>query len=301
MPPVKQSVNNQRPQQRTDSLNTARLGGILSRAIAVSDLPETYVKVVVYGTNRVGKTVWSCMFPKPLLLIDTEPAIGSGGAASVKRVPGVHFLKLEDTASVNQTAQEIAQAGMFRTIVIDSATSLERITLAEILKQPSVIDMMDPKVIGLGNAGQSIYMERTDRMIKLLRPFINLPCHVVITAKEKDHNPNKEDKRSKMVRGPQDESFYGPELGGALAGWLKDACEIVQLSVQKEMKVNRVQMGSDVVESLQETGRSIRRLRIMAHQNYAAGIRSQDHNIPEFIDNPTFDKFMSVINGTYKS
>lgn len=210
---------------------------------------------------------------------------------------GVTFLKLENTADVSQLVKELEGHNPFKTVVVDSTTSLERIVLAEILKQPSVIDMMDPKVIGMGNAGQSIYMERADRMIKILKPYLDLPCHTILTAKEKDHNPNKEDKRSKMVRGQQDESFFGPDMGGATANWLKDACEIMQLSVQKEVVVKRVKVGDDVIERMEETGRNIRRLRIVAHANYAAGLRCEHADIPEFIDEPTYDKIMSVING----
>jgi hypothetical protein len=303
MPPVN---SNNIPKTTRQQVNPAqvpqRMTGILSRAIPISQLPETHIKAIVYGVNRVGKTTWSCQFPKPLLLVDCEPAKDSGGAKSVRKMQGVTFLKLEDTDSLRQLAEELITHNPFKTVVIDSVTSLERIVLAEIMKLPAVKDLVKPSDIGLGPAGMDIYMKRSDMMRKLLRLYLDHPCHTVFTAKEKDHNPNKGDMRSKVVRGHQEESFYGPDLGGGTVEWLRDACDyIMQLTIQKEVITRQIKMGDDVIERQEETGKTIRRLRTTYHPNYAVGIRSENpESVPEFIDNPTFDKFLAMINGTYK-
>ena len=251
----------------------------------------------MYGPNRSGKTVWSCGAPKPLLLVDCEPEKDGGGARSVKGVSGVTFLKLDDMDSIMKLAEELTQHNPFRTIVLDSVTSLERIVLGEIMKMPAVKDMMSPKMIGLGAAAMDIYSERAIRMRKVLRPYLDMPCHTVFTAKQKDHNPNKSDQRSKLVREQHEESFFGPDVGGGTAEWLKDACDIVQLGMVKEIKVHQVKVGDDVIDREEETGRKVRRLRITNHPNFAVGVRSSRLDIPDYIDEPTFDKFMSVIRG----
>lgn len=294
MPPISKSTNS-RPQVQSQRINPSQMTGILSRAIPVEQLPESHIKAIIYGVNRVGKTTWACQFPKPLLLVDCEPS-KEGGAGSVRRESGVTFLKMDNSADVVQLATELVNNNPFKSVVIDSVTSLERIVLAEIVKLPAVKDMMKPSDIGFGQAGQAIYMKRSEEMRKILRHYIDLPCHVVFTAKEKDHNPNKDDNRSKVVRGHQEESFYGPDLGGGTVEWLRDACDyILQLTMQKEIVTKKVKFGDEEIERHEETGKTVRRLRMILHTNYAAGCRAETQDIPEFIDNPTFEKFIKVV------
>ena len=66
---------------------------ILSRARAVDQLPQAPSKILLYGQNRVGKTWLACEAEKPLLLLSLEPS-QSGGAETVRKVPGIKMLRL---------------------------------------------------------------------------------------------------------------------------------------------------------------------------------------------------------------
>ena len=283
-------VNRQRP--AVTKRAAAPAGSLLDSAVDVGDLPDSSIKMVIYGENRVGKTTLACQFPKPLLLVGLEPN-QTGGALSVRKVPGVKFLRLETVAAVLQLAGElVGNDHGYATVVIDSATSLQDIILKEILGLPAVPDMLT-----WGSAGRDEYRERSEKTRECLRPFLNLACHTVLTAKQRDHNPPKDDK-PRIVKGLTIESFFAADLGGATVGWLHDACDyICRLYIAKETVTRTVQVGKTQQHHEEETGRLVRRLQTMYHPNFAAGFRSQNPDgVPPYVDEPTYDKIRAIID-----
>lgn len=288
------TVHKQKPAPASNQ--PKQTGSILSRAISVQSLEEDYIKLVLYGQNRVGKTTLACQFPKPLLLVSFEPA-KSGGAKSVKRMEGVQYLRITSTKEAVQLAVELARTTLYKTIVIDSATSYQDIILQEILSLPEVVEQLN-----WGMVSRDQYRERSEKTREALRPYLSLPAHTVICAKERDHNPPDRDK-PKMLRSFQAESFFAADLGGATVGWLHDACDyIARLSIEKEVKsvtTEAVVLGKkkEITREV-ETGNLVRRLRTMYHPNYAAGFRSENpSSVPEFIEDPSFQKIYDVIQG----
>lgn len=276
-------------------------GSILSQAIPVSELKTQFVKMVIYGPNRVGKTTLGCDFPKPALLVAYEPNL-TGGALSVTRIAGVKYIKITSTKDSFTLANELARSSEFKTVILDGATSLGEIILREICGDTVQLEQLN---FGLISTDQ--YRQRAEDTKKCLRPYLDLPMHTVILAKEKDHNPPKEE-RNKIIRGLQTESFFAADVGGSAAGWLHDNCDyIAQLQIVKEIisePSTTKFKGSDGTEKsitthvLKETGKMVRRLRTMYHPNYAAGCRAPDPSIvPEFVINPTFEKINKLVNG----
>lgn len=275
-------------------------GSILSQAIDISDLQEDFIKICLYGANRVGKTTLAVQFPKPLLLVGLEPN-KTGGATSVKHVKGVKYLKMDGTTAAMQLASELHKENPFASVVVDSATSFQDLILKEILNLPEV-----PEMLEFGMVSEDQYRQRSEKCRECLRPFLNLDCHVVVTAKEKNHNFPKESRKPKIIQDVNAfelEPFFAADLGGATVGWLHDACDYIgRLYIDKEIirketvtKVN----GKDVTTvQYHETGRTIRRLRTMYHPNYAAGFRScNPEAVPLFINNPTYPLIKKVIDG----
>lgn len=298
------------PKKPIVPINGAVKGSILSEAIPVSQLADDYIKMVIYGGNRTGKSTVACQFPKPALLVSFEPN-KTGGARSVTKVDGVEYLRITATGDnprapygtkkAMMLCQELRGHNAFKTVIVDSATSLQDIILQELLGLDSI-----PEMLSWGQVSQDIYRQRSEKTREALRPFLNLDCHVVVTAKERDHNPPKEE-RNKIIRGPQSESFFAADLGGATVGWLHDACDYIgRLYIERETKVvtNKIKLGNEVKETSEEveTGRVVRRLRTMLHPNYAAGIRSADPQlVPEYITGETpqqlYSDLMAVIQG----
>jgi hypothetical protein len=291
MPPT---VNKQRATTGpAPTRGTTTKGSILSRAVDVGSLQAGPIKFAVYGQNRVGKTTLACTFPKPLLIVSVEPD-RTGGADSVKGVKGVSLVQPATTHEYVQLVQELAAGGHgYETVVLDSATSLQDMIGRDIL---GVDDL--PTVIKFGQYDRSFYMSRSEKTRDALRPLLNLDCNVVVTAKEKDHNPPK-DERPKLIKGLQVESFFSFELGSATAGWLADSCGCIgRLYLARETKTKTVTVNGKTVEREEETGRSVRRLLTQLHVNFAAGFRAADPSkVPEHIDNPTYDAIRAVMTG----
>jgi hypothetical protein len=284
-------INQQSP--RPTPNRTQPTGSILSRAVPVAEVGDDSIKIVLYGQNRVGKTYLACQFPKPLLLVDMEPNSKGGGSRTVRRVQGVTYLKVTTSKDAIALAHELKGGEKFQTVVVDSATGYQDLILREILELPKV-----PEMLSWGMVSRDHYRARSEKTREALRPFLDLDCHVVITAKEKDHNPPDRDK-PEIIRGSQLESFFASDLGGATVGWLHDACDyICRLYIEKEVVRKKVRQANQEIEVDVETGKNVRRLRTMYHPNFAAGFRSEfPDRVPEYIQDPTFDKIHRVIKG----
>jgi len=274
--------------------------GILARAVPVSDLKDEWIHMLLYGRNRVGKTTLACQFPKPLLLIAIEPT-QTGGAKSVKNVPGVNYLRLTSSNDVETLGHELKENLQgYKSVVVDSGTSLDEITLAEICGwEETAVLLKRPKKGEAPQVSRSQYTARSERMRLVLRAYLELRAHVIITANEKDHNPPEGEQSSAVVRSIQTESFFAAAMGGGTARWVQDGCDyICQLLIDKEVEAVTREAAGQMRTVMVETGKLIRKLRTQYHTNFSAGFRSCNPDaVPEFIDNPTFTKIKSVIDG----
>lgn len=301
-------------------------GSVLAESIPVGDVRDLYIKMVLYGDNGTGKTHLACQFPKPLLLISFEPGeASSGGARTVKRVPGVKLLQIRPTLLEEQddkvtviesgSAKFIRLAEEFRkgnnlcdlpdpryhrkpyqTVVVDSVTSMQEMLLAELLGLEQV-----PVQLNFGSVPKKVYQDRAEQSKVCLRPWLNLPVHTIFVGKETDHSREQErdegtgkvkpDLTARWVRGIRQESRIAVQLGGAAAGWLNDGCDyICRLYHDKEM--------IDVVGTQVPTGKLVRCLRIGAHNIFASRFRADSwENLPDEIIEPTYEKIIAAIEG----
>lgn len=261
-------------------------GSILSRAVPVNQVKEVYQKVVLYGPNRTGKTTLACEWPKPLLLVSYEPG-RTGGAVSVSKVPGVDFVQITNTDDSLALGNELREGSKYKTVVVDSASSLQEIILHELMGWKE-----EKTQLSFNSVSKEIYQARSEKTRDLLAPFLNLATHTIVICHERDHNPPK-DERNKLVRGLQIESFIAPAIGGATVEWLQTNCGyICRLYVAKEVITQRTPSGVKDVDGKEiinvdevETGKQIRRLLCVPQQNFAAGFRSASPDVvPDWID-----------------
>ncbi len=265
--------------------------------------------MLLYGKNRIGKTTLACQFPKPLALLSLEHS-SSGGARSVQKIEGIQHFTRKELTSVNDIEglgiemKESGNCGGYKTVVIDSGSALDELILAEICGWDETAVMLS-----FGRVSQDQYMERSERMRKVLRPYLELECNVIVIANEKDHN-SQEGKRNALLKNQLHlESFFAAAMGGGTTRWVQDACDfITQLYLDKEIKVNKTLIPipnskdkKEVIEEI-ETGKMVRRLRMKLHQNFAGGGRSADpDSIPEYIEASSpqdfYRDFMKVVGG----
>lgn len=318
------------PRQRT--IAPAPTDGILGGGVAASSLVGSKINAAVYGRNGVGKTTFACQGEGPIALLAIDPS-PTGGARSVLRddvvVYQVAAKYLTDRAgntervrgsekilaivdAIRRSMIWSAPVCPFKRVVVDGLNSWFEIILSEVM----CVDYQSmPAVLSKGKVSTDQYVERTERLIRYLRPIVDLPCDVYILAQEKDHNPPKNDKGlvigSKLMREvapAQEGSFFSLAISDEACRWVQNACDfVVQLYEDNEYKEDRL---PDVVfngqlvpgqTQLVPTGRRVKRLRCTYHPNYAARFRGDYRNIPEYIEAPTpedrHEAFMDAVNG----
>lgn len=294
-------------------------GSVLGRATPVEDLDYEWQKVVLYGVNRIGKSVLACQFPKPLLLISFEPGT-TGGSRSVRKIPGVEFLQIASKGDAVALARELrdpdartpkgTRSRDIKTHVLDTTTSLQDVIGKELMGLEEL-----PVQMNWGSVSQDVYRERSEQAKEVMRLYRDLPAHTVFVAQEKDHNPPKtvDDKGRERTIGKleqsykpyQAESFFAADMGAGTVKWMHDACDfIVRLYAAPETKVvtETNAVSKKVTKRTVETGRMVRRLRTILSTNFAAGFRSENPGaVPEWIEAATpeemYQKMQAVIRG----
>jgi hypothetical protein len=296
----------------------APAGSILSEGVPIEELERAWIKMVLYGENGSGKTHLACDFEKPLALISWEPGdSGSGGAETVRKVPGITYFRMKATKHENpdgsfvieekasekfvRFATELRKSNPFRTVVIDSVTSMQEVVLAELMGVEEL-----PPQLNIRSVPDGMYTTRAEQCKSILRPWLNLPCHVIFIGKEIDHYRPKEperdakgkvkvDMRPRFVRGMEVGSKFAVALGGATAGWLNDGCDYICRLYMDKVMVN-------VAGVMVESDKYVRCLRIGFHPNFAARFRSCDfENLPDEIPEPSYEKIVAAIEGRYKA
>lgn len=302
-------------------------GSLLANAVPVSKMGQRHVKLCIYGRNRSGKTTLAGEIARstnaPALFISCEPD-ENGGADSVSDVEGVLLQrvshvhlgqdkdgrwlnandkrcvrrdKVKGYAKVVAIANELAGDHPFKTVVLDTVTSLQDIILVELLGLPKV-----PEIMSWGAVPDGTYLTRSEKLRETVRPLLALTnCNVVILAQEKDHNAS-EDRtgKSKILPGSagwtmQMGSFMAPSLGATTAQWLQDNCgyviQIYEDEVKQEVVIPQMTPDGKPAEStvqLVGTGKRQRHLRLLYHPNFAAGGRvPYSRNVPEWVTAPT--------------
>lgn len=250
--------------------------------------------------HNCGKSTLACQFPKPLLMVSFEPG-QTGGSQSVRKIPGITYLRITGKAMAIELARELRSDTYFATHVLDTCTSLQDVILKELMNLEEV-----PVQLNWGTVGEDYYRERSEQAKEVMRLFRDLNANTVFVCQERDHNPPKGDNRTSKLardRSPTDESFFAADMGAGTVKWLHDACDyIARLYLAKETVTQKYELNGETKETEEETGRIVRRLRTMLHTNFAAGFRSADPAaVPEYIEAKSpqemYQAIMEVIAG----
>ena len=138
------------------------------------------VKCLVYGPSGVGKTYLALTAPGKVAVIDTE-----GGTAFYANRAGLSEFDVLPTKTFNDVTRAIAylrdHPGEYETLVIDPVTVLyETLQDAAQLRRARVRNDADAELEMLDwNAIKRAYKA-------LMTDIINLPMHVIVTARERD-------------------------------------------------------------------------------------------------------------------
>ena len=127
-------------------------------------------RIVIYGTEGIGKSTLASQFPKPLF-IDTE---GSTSNMDVKRLDK----PTSWTMLMNQIAFVKANPDKFQTLVIDTIDWAESLAIESVCAQHGKRGIED---FGYGN-GYTYVREEFGRLLNKLQELVDIGINVVLTA-----------------------------------------------------------------------------------------------------------------------
>ena len=172
--------------------------GIWARVTPITENKKPDI-INFYGISGTGKTTLACQWPKPLLLIGAED-----GTKSVATMPGVDFIRLQASEEIGELFEGVRQGRNARTIskpyatvVVDTVTSYQALTLKEVLGLDRIPHSKTWGMATMDQYGQSAIMTKT-----MIQEAVDLAetyklCHVILLTQE---GSNKEDNKSELVR-----------------------------------------------------------------------------------------------------
>lgn len=272
------------PKIEKQTFRKAAKGDVVSR-IAPVTLGDAGLKMNVYGRSGTGKTTFACTFPKPLLIIGAED-----GTRSVHNVKGVRFVQVRSSAEVVTLVGHLREhAAEWKTVVLDSASSLQDLILKELLG----LDQL-PTQKSWGLATRDQWGQCSIQTKELLRELLDLSgvgVHVVVTAQEREFNTENE---SELLM-----PFVGSAMTPSTTGWLNPACDyIVQAFIRERMEEKIVKVGDKRIPRRVKTGGVDYCIRTAPDPVYTTKFRvPKGTRLPEVLVDPDYDKVMALVRG----
>lgn len=148
-----------------------------NRIANIEEIPVT-AKVLLYSDPGVGKTTAAALSPKPLI-INCE-----GGTLCLNKFKDFHK-KLDIQTFRPDSIKELQEIFWYlksgqhdrQTVVLDSLSEIQRMSMDEILADPKRDDKFDRDTPILQDYGKN-----TQQLRKLVRAFRDLPMNVVFTC-----------------------------------------------------------------------------------------------------------------------
>jgi len=297
MPPI---VNKQ-----TQSGKTAKkAAGVLGR-IKPLEIPQTGLKVLLYGESGSGKTTFWSSFPKPILAMLCSGPVQSGelrSLASPEMSKGIFQVDIRETGEIHEIIEAIKQTGEYATIVLDHASGMQDLALKEIL---GLDDMLIAKyrVAGKGESwsvvSQQQYGQLALKCKEILRGLLNLQSNIVIIAQQRKFGGKDEEDSSLS-------DVIKPTIGAAMTpsvtGWLNPACDLVLQTYKRPLMIEKKVMVANKEITTSTRGKGIEYcLRTEPHDIYMTKFRlPKGMVLPECIVDPTYEKLMEVLEQSTK-
>jgi phage nucleotide-binding protein len=259
--------------------NNKPTGTVWDRITAVGET-DSHIRMVVYGKSGTGKTRFSCTFPKPLLLIETEVTEGTKSIVGDK---GVDFITLNTTDELPVLIEGLTDS-KYKSVVLDTATMLQDLVLKEILGLEEL-----PVQKSWGMASRDQYGQCGIKVKEYMRALLNLPMHVIVTAQERDFN-------SEDSSGVLDPSM-GPALTPGVTSWLCPAVDyLCQTFIKQRTITKRMKVGDKEHETEVKTQDVDFCLRTMPHEVYMVKFRlPRGKQLPQLIVDPSYGKVAKLL------
>lgn len=240
--------------------------GLLNEAVDIQELGQRNLWVL-YGKSNSGKTWVASTFPKPMLYLQ----IGDDGANTIARVEGVKALRVDTVQKLTDISRELLKDKTYKTVVVDTFSLL-------------VNEWTSEKVTGKGKRmTQQLWGDLKNDQEDIIKTMYKIARRhiVVLTCHESTDS----------IEGMEDE--ITPDVRPSVSKGARTYLEgMANYGIHTTKIIKEVSKGNTTKEVVK----------------YAADIGPNPYywtklqidpsiKVPARIINPTYEKFMEIING----
>lgn len=256
-------------------------------------IPSRKLKANIYGMSGTGKTTFWASAPKKILALMVSGGNPSGELLSLD-TPEYHdsvdVLKLESSMEIPAIAQMLRDnPDAYETVVLDHATALQELVLAELLKLSEI-----PVQLSWGIATQKQWGQIGIQVKEHLRHLISLNMNVFIIAQEREFSSDADETDEDFKVAP----YVASALSPATVGWLNYSVDyILNTYIRPKTKsVTTKIAGKSITKQVRVKGQVEYCMRTAPHPMYATKFRvPKGHPLPNDIIDPTYEKLMAII------
>ena len=266
--------------------------GILSTVHSLSDgLPESGIKINIYGQSGTGKTTFWGTFPGRILALVCS---GNDQPGELRSLLGpdtkdkVDYIVVEDSSQLLEIIEEVQDSDLYETVVLDHLSGLQDMILVEVLSLKE-----RPVQLSWGIAKQEQWGEVANLVKHRLRSLLNLTTNVVIVAQERAFDFDEEDDSVLMP-------YVASGVTPSIVGWLNPAVDYIVQTYKQQNQVEKITKLKGKTVKKMVPGEGVEyRMRIGPHSVFTTKFRKpKGGELPQSIIDPTYDKVMEYITGT---
>lgn len=272
-------------------------------------------RVSVYGPPATGKSTFASTFPGPILWLVCSGGKKSGELRSVntpelrkKIVPKL----IKHSSEIAEAAEYARSTGKYETVVLDHASGVAGLVVME-LKNLKEAPFAFARSHAQEAKGMTLVSEQEwgfigSECIKALQSILDLDCHSVIIAQQKETIPRKKENQADYSGEDILMPFVGSSITPMSVGWLNPSVDYIlgtfirpkiEIKIQKPSNKD----GKPITLKKRIPGQYEYCLRTGEHDLFTVKLRiprEYRHLVPECIVDPTYDKLVALVNGKYK-
>lgn len=256
----------------TDLLSKESIGSLPISAVAEA---EDFVNLILYAESGTGKTVLAGSADavegmSPVLIADVE-----GGTFSLRSFyPNVRSVRITKWEHIVELYNELRRGDHpFKTVVIDSLTELQKVSMNTIMNDTVAKDPeRDPEVPSVREWGKN-----GEQIRRVVRAFRDLPMNTIFTALVSD---DRDPKTGKVT--------YRPSLPGKLAKEVPGYVDLCLFMYRKELP------------DPNEDGKTINSRLLLSSATEQYVCKDRSNNLPPVLQEPTMADIWAAIHNTNK-
>lgn len=251
---------------------------------------ENHRSWVIYGRSGSGKTTLASTFPTPMLYVNVR----DNGTDSIADVKGISVYEVADVEDVEELRLFLAKdkGKTYKTLVIDTMSQLQEVYVEEVVatnkKRKS-----EKRAGEWGSMTKQDWGQVASEMKALVIELRDLPMEVVFIAQDRTFNVDDDDDGGANQLMPE----IGPRLMPSVAGVMNAAVHVVGCTfVRRKITTTKSEKSNKKIskESM------VYCLRVGPNPVFVTKVRKpKSVTAPDFIENPTYDDLIDVIEGNY--